>query len=241
MMWGKGQKRLGHWNIPPANYSGITPLGNGHYALVSDQERRIGFYVWQISQDPQTGAIIDVQEQGFRGIEWQTDRDAEGIASVPRTGNVWISGEADQRIIEHEVATGKPTRRELAIPHTLGMEAIRPNRGFEALGYDSARDLLWTCTESALRTDPEGEIRLQTFSMDGKPQQQYPYILDAPQASTTGRDHYHGVVALTPLPDGTLLMLEREVLIRSRYIGTRCWCRLFRYTPETGNKVLVQE
>ena len=32
------QRSMNRWGVTPANYSGITPLGNNRYALVSDKE-----------------------------------------------------------------------------------------------------------------------------------------------------------------------------------------------------------
>ena len=47
-------KELGRWNIPPGNYSGITPIGDGCYAVVSDKEAQDGFFVFRIRQDERT-------------------------------------------------------------------------------------------------------------------------------------------------------------------------------------------
>ena len=38
-------KDLGRWNIPPGNYSGITPIGDRRYAVVSDKEAQDGFRI----------------------------------------------------------------------------------------------------------------------------------------------------------------------------------------------------
>ena len=59
-------KDLGQWNIPPGNYSGITPIGDGHYAVVSDKETRDGFFVFRIVQDERTGQVTEVVNEGFR-------------------------------------------------------------------------------------------------------------------------------------------------------------------------------
>ena len=34
-----------HKALPPGNYSGITPLGNGRYAVVSDKSEEDGFFI----------------------------------------------------------------------------------------------------------------------------------------------------------------------------------------------------
>ena len=61
------QQNLARWNVPPGNYSGITPLGDGRYAVVDDKEPREGFFVFRIEQDEQTGQVTGVWNEGFRG------------------------------------------------------------------------------------------------------------------------------------------------------------------------------
>ena len=89
-------KDLGRWNIPPGNYSGITPIGDGRYAVVSDKEAQDGFFVFRIRQDERTGQVTEVVNEGFRGTDsaLKSGRDAEGVAFVPEDSLVWVSGEA---------------------------------------------------------------------------------------------------------------------------------------------------
>ena len=98
-------KDLGRWNIPPGNYSGITPIGDGRYAVVSDKEAQDGFFVFRIRQDERTGQVTEVVNEGFRGTDsaLKSGRDAEGVAFVPEDSLVWISGEADQRIVAYRM------------------------------------------------------------------------------------------------------------------------------------------
>ena len=156
-------KDLGQWNIPPGNYSGITPIGDGHYAVVSDKETRDGFFVFRIVQDERTGQVTEVVNEGFRGTDsaLKGGRDAEGVAFVPEDSLVWVSGEADQRIVAYRT-DGAPAHRELAVPPALGRSAITPNYGFEALGYDRESETFWTVTENALKAD--GRVRLPSFA-----------------------------------------------------------------------------
>ena len=74
-------KDLGRWNIPPGNYSGITPIGDGRYAVVSDKEAQDGFFVFRIRQDERTGQVTEVVNEGFRGTDsaLKSGRDAEGF------------------------------------------------------------------------------------------------------------------------------------------------------------------
>lgn len=231
---------LSQWKIQPANYSGITPLGEGRYAVVSDQEKQVGFYVWQIDIDQQTGEVKQVKSEGFRGEDYDIDRDAEGIAYCPQRGTLFVSGEADQRILEHNLDGGL-TGKELAVPEWAGSKKIRSNRGFEALGYDAVHQEFWTTSEGPLKDDPDDVLRFICFGTDMKMKDQCVYHLDAQQAANHGRDHYHGVVAITPLGIGRLLfVLERECRIAPNYSGSRCWCKLFLFDPTTGEKQLVE-
>ncbi|MCR4920476.1 MAG: esterase-like activity of phytase family protein [Bacteroidaceae bacterium] len=230
--------RLRHWHVAPGNYSGITSLDDVHYAVVSDKDSLAGFHVWAIHIDSRTGRITSFQDEGFCGTPYPIRRDAEGVAFCPDRHSVFICGEADQRILEH-CLDGTLTGRELDVPEILGQPHIFPNRGFEALCYDSLHQLFWTCTESPLPTDSARTLRLISFGSDMQPMASFRYILDPEQAQDHGRDHYHGVVAMTPLRDGSLLVLEREARIAPHYSGSRCYNRLFHFVPTTGEKQLL--
>ncbi len=231
--------RLSRWDIPKANYSGITHLGGDRYAVVSDEEPMAGFYVWTLRMDSVSGKILEITNNGFRGIPWKPDRDAEGIAFCPERNSIFVSGETDQRILEHR-PDGTLTGAELRVPSVFAAGKILPNRGFEALTYDTQSRLFWTCTESPLPGDEPQHLRMLCFGTDLNPAGEYPYWLDAPQARNAGRDYYHGVVALAPLGDGRMMVLEREARIAKHYSGSRCWCKLFLYSPADGRKRLLE-
>lgn len=231
--------RLSRWDIPKANYSGITPLGGQKYAVVSDEQPEAGFYVWTLRMDSVSGKITDVRDDGFYGLAWPFDRDAEGIAFCPQRNTLFVSGEEDQRILEHRL-DGTLTGEEIRVPQYAGKAFIQYNRGFEALGYDPREHLFWTVTESPLKADEALHLRMMSFGLDLKLVSEYTYSLDPPQARNQGRDHYHGVVAVTPFPGGGLLVLEREARIARAYNGSRCWCKLFLYNPLSGQKKLLE-
>lgn len=232
--------KLRRYDIPSGDYSGITPLGADRYAVVSDAERRAGFHVWHLTFDDVSGRLKEASDEGFHGCDYPIDRDAEGVAYCPQRGTIFISGEEDQRILEHRL-DGTLTGAELNIPPFASRDSIQPNRGFEALCYDSLRQQFWTVTESHLPSDAKGKLRLMSFGIDLQLRDITPYTLHPQQATTPGRDHYHGIVALVAEPEGTLLVLEREARIAPNYTGSRCWCRLFRFSPMTGQKDLLHE
>ena len=247
------QVSLGRWNIGSANFSGITPLGSGRFALVSDKEPRDGFFVFRIEQDAATGQVDYVHMEGFYGDpNTQQDsnglsvRDTEGIAFFPARQTLFISGETHQDILEYDLL-GLPTGRRMQVPAHLGPTAIVGNYGFEALTYDSLRNCFWTVTESTLQADgiaagpknPGGHnlLRLQAFDANLQPCAQYPYRMDRGRSDDFGPTYVYGVPALTALPDGRLLVLEREANITHGYMASDVRCKIFLINPSNEYQI----
>lgn len=239
------QQSLSRWNIGTAHFSGITPLGNHRYALVSDKEPEDGFFVVRIEQHPNTGKVSHVELESFRGVsptekdgKGYSLRDAEGVAFVPQTQTLWISGEGDQQILEHRLDGGL-TGRSFHIPTLFHLSNIAPNRGFEALTCDSPRQLFWLTTESPLLSDCSSPdslfqnplLRFQSFDFALQPHSQHLYPLDPPRVRSSRRPPLHGVSALCALPDGRLVVMEREVLLARRYFGSLCSVKLYCVDP----------
>ena len=110
-------RSMGKWGIRAGNYSGITPLGGGRYAVVDDKYPYEGFFVFRITQDSVTGQITGVTNEGFRGggQRHAKDLDAEGVACRATDSTVWISRESDQRILAYDTG-GRSVGCELAVP-----------------------------------------------------------------------------------------------------------------------------
>lgn len=240
-------RNLSRWEIPYGDYSGITPIGNRTYAIVSDKSDRDGFYVVGIRQDSLTGQVTDMYGWMAMGKETngQAGRDAEGIAFFPTDSTLWISGESDQRIVAYN-QEGQALERELQVPSFLAKDKIYPNYGFEALAYDAHRHLFWTVTENVLKADGqvaapghEGPfpLRLQAFTPSGQPERQYTYWLDTPQAKRKDRQYAFGVVALCVLPDGQMYALEREFDVKKHYLGSRVRQKLYRVVFENRDSL----
>lgn len=243
-----GQQNLAQWGIKPANYSGITPLGDGRYAVVSDKESADGFYVWKISQDPETGKIISVQNEGYfaNKVEASSGRDCEGIVYVPQSQTVFISGESDQRIIEYDM-DGQRTGRELEVPEQFGK--VVGNQGLEALGFGGKglRTRFWATTETTLPADgvaagPKAPgavnlLRIQSFKKNLKPSKQFAYRMDAGRSSDFGSPYVFGVPEVCALPNGNLLVLEREANIPKLYVGADVICKLYLVKPKFRKKI----
>ncbi len=247
------QRNMKRWGVLPANYSGITPLGDNRYAVVSDKEAADGFYIMQILQDPETGKVTKVIPEGFYGNptptvdknNW-TIRDCEGIAYFPTSGTLFISGEGDQQILEYTLE-GVPTGRHLHIPTEFASDKIYHNLGFEALTYSATTHHFWTITEAPLRADgkPNGPqqptqqnyLRLQAFDDDLNPVAQYAYRMDLAKAIKPGRAHAFGVPELCALPDGRLLVLEREIRVSPSYLASHVECKIFLINPLESHQI----
>lgn len=222
---------LGRWGVPPADYSGITALGGGRYALVDD--KRTGFALLSIDQDSLTGAVTRVGYEGF--VEaGDGSRDCEGIAFVPEWQTLFVSGERDQAVVEYDLG-GRPTGRALAVPEGFGR--IRPNCGFEALAYDAAEGRFWLTTERPLEGD--SLHLLVAFDRNLQPADTLVYRPEPLSLPSEGCTVVSGISALAAPGDGSLLVLEREASIPRNYLGARCRCRVFRLAG--GEKRLVAE
>ena len=242
-----GQVSLSKWKIGTGNYSGIAPMGDGRYAVVSDKEPADGFFVFRIDQNATTGQVASVYLEGFYGNSRpQTDaqghsvRDCEGVAYFPSARTVFISGEGDQKILEYDLK-GQPTGRQLNVPAIFGRERIVDNYGFEALSYSPETHRFWTTTESTLPADgyasgplhpgEQNLLRLQSFDDNLQPVAQYPYRMDRGKSEDFGKIYAFGVPALTALPDGRLLVLEREADVSNGYMSSEVICKLFIINP----------
>ena len=203
-----GQQRF-HRQLPAGNYSGICSLGNDAYAVVSDKAESDGFYVFRLEMDTVKGRITSAENLGFRS-SGQPNRDMEGICFRPSTNTVFISGEADNEVLEYTL-DGQRTGQRLLMPPEY--KTARPNAGLEALTYDTESHLFYTTTEQPLPGDTL--LRIQSFGDDLEPQRQFLYQPDAPLS----RSRFHGVAALLAIGNDRLLVLERQVRIPKLKIG----------------------
>ena len=103
-----------HKQIPPGNYSGIVPLGDDRYAVVSDKSETDGFYIFHITIDTLKAKVTNVVNEGFYS-SGLPNRDMEGIAFFPYNNTVFISGEKDNEVYEYDLE-GHRTGRRLEMP-----------------------------------------------------------------------------------------------------------------------------
>ena len=222
--------------VSAGNYSGITWLGASRYAIANDKSPTAGFYLMTIETDSITGELLTIREDTFL-TSGLPNRDEEGICYVPESQTVFVSGEADQEILEYNLQ-GQLTGRKLNIPEVF--KTAYKNGGFEALTYQSKTHRFWTTSEFTLKADGEKPtierkikncLRLQSFGDDLQPKEQYWYESD----STTIKKHKGrsivGVSGLAALDDGRIVVLEREMYFPKKQIGSFALVKLYVVNP----------
>ena len=186
--------------------------------------------------NPATGAIVEHPI----GTEFTPGSlgDAEGVALDPRTGALWISDEASPTIAEYGL-DGVATGRTAPVP-AVQRNYKRSNLSLEALTVSPDGLTMWTANEQALTCDGEKSsgnanvstvVRLTRFKRattqsDWEAAGERAYACD-PFGGTTPNSAESGLSGLCALPDGSLLLLEREVSITT-------WgrCRIYRITMD---------
>lgn len=145
-----------------------------------------------------------------------------------------------------------------------------PNYNFESLAFDSVRQYLWTIPESTLRKDGQpatpqnglaNRLRLMRLNWgkmkedsnkeeyseqvsskkDSRYMTTYAYQMDQPSTHKKADIYVMGVSELCALPDGQLLVLEREAFIPKIKIGAFCKCKLYQINPLNSEKFSMKE
>lgn len=179
--------------------------------------------------------IVVASEQCFRLKEYLIDengREAMGEAD----GNEKTAEAEGKR----NVADGKaqPKLWEWSMPE----KEFWPNYGFESLAYDSIGRKLWTINESTMRRDGKAAtpqdphknvLRLMSFNRDDLTAAPvaYLYRMDMPTTMKAAQTYAMGVSELCALPDGQLLVLEREAFVPKTKLGAFCQCKLYVVNP----------
>ena len=145
-----------------------------------------------------------------------------------------------------------------------------PNYNFESLAFDSVRQYLWTISESTLRKDGQpatpqnglaNRLRLmrlnwgkmkedsnkeeyseqESSKKDSRYVATYAYQMDQPSTHKKADIYVMGVSELCVLPDGQLLVLEREAFIPKIKIGAFCKCKLYLINPLNSEEFSMKE
>ena len=135
-----------------------------------------------------------------------------------------------------------------------------PNYNFESLAFDSVHQYLWTIPESTLRKDGQpatpqngfanqlrlirydwGKMREESSKKDSRYMTTYAYQMDQPSTHKKADIYVMGVSELCALPDGQLLVLEREAFIPKIKIGAFCKCKLYLINPLNSEEFSMKE
>lgn len=196
-----------HKHIPPANYSGITYIGNNRYALVDDKSTDDGYYIFYINIDSVNGEILNVVNEGFEKLS-NSNSDLEGIAYMPYQDSLYVIGEKNTGI--ESLTYNRHTHR-----FWTTTEVPLPKDGQPANPLNPVKNLL----------------RLVSYDDDMNRVGEYLYEMDVPEAKKMGSNYVFGVSELCALDDGKLLVLEREFYVPKLKIGAWCNCKIYIVDP----------
>ena len=202
-----GQYRLA---VEHGEYSGICHLEEDLYAVVDDNDPGGGIHLFYLplGRNGRPGAVsqyaVDANLAGPSG------RDNEDIVYLPSLKTFFVSSEAEASIREYDLA-GRPTGRQMAVPEEWRNTPF--NRGVEAIASDGSS--VWAITEMPMIGDAPLRHRLIRYCVETlSPAGLSVYECDAPEKGPEGtRAYVHGISAMTALPDGRLIVLEREVFV----------------------------
>ena len=195
------------------------------------------------------------QEKGF---------DHEAIVKVSDSTLV-IASEGYCRLKEYPILHTSADAAKVGYPQNLWecrwpSSDFYPNYNFESLAFDTIRQYLWTIPESTLRKDGQpatpqnglaNQLRLMRFDW-GKMKEEsskkasrymtaYAYQMDQPSTHKKADIYVMGVSELCALPDGQLLVLEREAFIPKIKIGAFCKCKLYLINPLNSDGFSMEE
>lgn len=145
-----------------------------------------------------------------------------------------------------------------------------PNYNFESLAFDPVHQYLWSIPESTFRKDGQpatpqnglaNRLRLMRLNWgkmkedsnkeeyseqvnskkDSRYMMTYAYQMDQPSTHKKADLYVMGVSELCVLPDGQLLVLEREAFIPKIKIGAFCKCKLYLINPLNSEVFSMKE
>ena len=227
--------------VPPGDYSGLSWLGGNEYAVVCDKTDD-AWLRFRIDIDSLTGKINNVEYVGRTTLGAQR-RDPEDIAFVAQDSTLFICCESDNEVWEYRL-DGSCTGRKLSMPKVFAK--ARGNCGLEALTYHPQSKRFWVINESTITGDGDqptamngvaGRLRLQVFDADMRAREQYLYVMEKATSDKPAVNFAMGVSALTALPDGRLLVLEREFHVPKGKLGAYVHCKLFSVDPNRATPV----
>lgn len=234
--------KIGEYPFQINGCGGISYSGRGGlFYVVKDHAGRTGWqgfssiYPVDLDIDIKTGAVVSqkISEPFTPG----KNRDSEDIAVDFDSGTFWLADEFVTPSITEFDMTGKPSGRIAPIPE-IQKKYHRDNQSIESLTIAPCSTVMWTANEQALTCDGEAAfgnsnvatmVRLIKF-IRKSPGHNWAYAGSWAYQCDPCADpvfSQSGLSGMCALPDGSLLMLEREISI-----STCGRCRIYRLTSE---------
>jgi hypothetical protein len=189
--------------------SGLTWAGGDRWYAVSDSGARL--FPMTVTIDSTTGAVTSAVLDP--AISLAAGTDLEGVAFAGAT--VVASDETGPALREYSLGDGSVVA---AVPVPAVYSTARANYSLESLARQPGGTSLWTANEEALSVDGPIStssagtvVRLQKFDAALAPAGQWAYVADPHRgAIPIFNTQRSGVSDLVVLPDGQILVLERE-------------------------------
>ncbi len=214
-------KSVEKYNISgmPEGLSGLTWASGNQYYAIEDSGARLHPLTIQINSA--TGAVTSASFSSYITL---SGSDLEGVAYNAANNSVYVSDESGATIKEYNL-TGTYLS-SVNVPDVYNN--YRSNLSLESLSLQTGHLSMWTANEEALTVDgPRSTtsngtvIRLQKFNSSLVPAGQWAYITDPLTGEGPDDENYEcgGVSDLCVLPNGKILLLERELDITGYLFG----------------------
>ena len=218
----------------PEGASAITHVSRDVYFCVDDR----GGWLHEVTVTVGEG---EVTFKTNRVVHLDGRKDLEGCAYDHLTRNVWVSDEVDNSIRAYDPSTGRQVAA-LAIPDVYRRN-VRKYHSFEGLAISPDGLRLYTANEENLKCDATNVVRIQEFARKGaddafRPSRQFFYSVDPAGGAAFGKRTFSGVSSLIAMPDGSLLVLEREFSLK---LLPSFRIRIYSVVPGAPGKSLVWE
>ncbi|NDC54464.1 MAG: esterase-like activity of phytase family protein [Planctomycetia bacterium] len=199
--------------VPVAGLSGLAWLGDDRYVAILDNSRHVLRLRLAVAADgmPQSARDLEV-------VTLAEHHDFEDVAPSPADAAGVYLCEEDTPAIRAFRLTDGGAAGQVQLPAVF--RTRRANRGPEALALDPDGRHLWTANEEALEVDgppPAANlgtvVRLTRLALaPGEPTRQVAYRADPPHEfiPVAAGPVLSGVVAVVPLGEGRLLVVERS-------------------------------
>ncbi len=208
----------------PEGLSGLTHAGGSQYYAVEDSGARLHPMTIQI--DSSTGAVTSAS---FGSQIILSGTDLEGVAYNSATGSVYVSDETGATVKEYNLSGGLLS--SVSVPAVYG--SYRTNYSLESLSRQAGGQSLWTANEEALyemgvvndgplsTTGGGTVVRLQRFDDILAAAGQWAYVTEPLTGEGPDDENYErsGVSDLCVLPNGKVLVLEREVDVTGYFMS----------------------